>query len=140
MHVAFDPNFRNNNTVFACDNINSDGSVYRNNVISQVKWAVNDIMASSNRSSSSSDPHRIAQYGIVLAFTGQALYSAHGPLFESNPPNNSGVCRTFENNTDKCGPLSDIPKPGVAWDCLNIFRDATNSDITFSAQLLEVYD
>jgi hypothetical protein len=134
MHVAFDPKFDYNNTIFACDDGILGGSIYRNNPASQVRWEDADIMATINGAIGSNCPHQVRQHGLVLAFTGEALYSAHEVIPGSTPPGNSGVCRTFDNGTDKFGPLSNIPKPGVIWDCLNISRDIINAGVTFSSQ------
>ena len=36
----------------------------------------------------------------------------------SGPLAVAGVCRTVDDGTGKYGPLSGMPKPGIAWDCL----------------------
>jgi hypothetical protein len=63
-------------------------------------------------------PHPVGQFGIVLAFTGQALYSAHGAC--EAPATVCGVDRTIDDGTGKFGPLSGLPKPGIAWDHLDV--------------------
>ncbi|MCX6010343.1 MAG: hypothetical protein NTW48_10030 [Chloroflexi bacterium] len=134
MHVAFDPNFKDNNTIFACDNSILGGSIYRNNPASQVKWEDADIMATINGAIGLNGLHQVGHHGLILAFTGEALYSAHEISLRSTPPGNSGVCRSFNNGTNKLGPLSGIPKPGVTWDCFNTFRDIVTAGVTFSSQ------
>jgi hypothetical protein len=134
MHVAFDSNFGDNDTIFVCDDGILGGSVYRNNPASQARWEDTDMMATINGAIGSNCPHQVGQHGLILAFTGEALYSAHEVIPGSTPPGNSSVCRTFDNGTDKLGPLSGIPKPGVTWDCFNIFRDIITAGVTFSSQ------
>ena len=87
VHVAFDPKFKDNNTIFiADDDSNSEGgSVYRNNPATQLRWTDTDMMAPENGAVGCSAPHPVGQYGIVLSYTGEALYSAHdfGPACRS---------------------------------------------------------
>jgi hypothetical protein len=124
VHVAFDPNFKDNNTYF----IGTDdqipgagaclvaGSVFRNNPMAPLRWQDTDMMAAINGAVGCNAPHPVGQYGIVLAFTGQALYSAHGDCGEVA---DCGVDRTIDDGTGRYGPLSGIPKPGIAWDHLD---------------------
>jgi hypothetical protein len=120
VHVAFDPRFNENNTYFVGEdnaNVPCAGSVYRNNPAAQLRWADTDIMAAVNNCNLGCNaPHPVGQYGIVLAFTGQALYSAHTLCEANNIP--CGVDCTIDDGTGKFGPLSGMPKPGIAWDHL----------------------
>jgi hypothetical protein len=134
MHVAFHPRFKDNNTIFACDDGILGGSVYRNNPTSQVRWEDADMMAAVNGASGFNAPHQAGQHGLILAFTGEALYSIHEVIPGSTPPENSGVCRSMDNGKGQYGPLSGMPKPGVAWDCLNILQDIITPGVTFTAQ------
>jgi hypothetical protein len=121
VHVAFDPNYKDNSTIY----IGSDsyaalqaggclfhGSVFRNNPTGLLRWSDTNMMDVLNGAVGC--PEMNGQFGIVLAFTGSALYSASGPCF-GGP---CGVNRTIDDGTGKFGPLSGIPKPGVAWDFL----------------------
>ncbi len=122
VHTAFDPNFKANNTIFIADDNETTagaGSVYRNNPAAQISWPDVNMMAAANGAVGCNAPHDVGQYGLVLAFTGQALYSAH-----TRTSDNATVCgvdRTIDDGTGKYGPLSGMPKPGIAWDCLDTF-------------------
>ena len=81
-------------------------------------------------------PHRRSYYGIVMAWTGNpepALYAAHDNVTTSlapapgTLPSDSGVCRTLE-------PRSGIPKPGVYWDCLDVYMPPTQNDVHFTLE------
>jgi hypothetical protein len=117
VHVAFDTNFKDNNTIFIADNNAANaGSVYRNTSTGSIRWDDGDMMAATNGATGSLAPHQVGQFGLVIAFTGAdgqcALYSAHAPTPLAVPPSiNSGVCRTL-------WPLDGMPKPGIVWDCL----------------------
>jgi hypothetical protein len=118
-HVAFDPDFDNNNMVyFATDG--AGGSVFRNNITSQLLWTDTDMMAAVNGAVGcpSPDSNRDGFYGIQLAFTGSALYAAGGEAVDSQRTTNGGVWRTIDDGTGRYGPLSGMPKPGIAWDKL----------------------
>jgi hypothetical protein len=117
VHVAFHPNFKDNNTYFINDKGTDGGSVYRNNVAAQLRWADTDMMDAANGAVGCPAPIQEPQYGLVLAFTGEALYSAG---FDASD-NTTGVWRTIDDGTGKYGPLSGMPKPGIAWDCLDVF-------------------
>ena len=112
VHVAFDPNFKDNSIYYIGVDA-AAGSVFRNNPTAQLRWADTDMMAAANGAIGTpvGTPHATGQFGIALAFTGQALYSAHGgvPI---------GVDRTIDDGTGNFGPLSGMPKPGIAWDHL----------------------
>jgi hypothetical protein len=132
VHVAFDPNFKDNNTVFINDSGSAGGSVYRNNVATQLRWADTDMMAATNGAIGCPVPIQEAQYGLALAFTGEALYSAG---FDASD-NTTGVWRTIDDGTGKYGPLSGMPKPGIAWDCLDTFVNppAASAGVKFTLE------
>jgi hypothetical protein len=67
-------------------------------------------MSDANGACGCDAPNPIGQYGIQLAFTGGALYTAYGLC-------NSGVDRTL-------WPLSGMPKPGIVWDNLPVIEPA----------------
>jgi len=124
VHVAFDPNFKDNKTFFLADDnaLGLGGSVYRATPgplgTGNARLSDLDMMADSNGAVGCNAPHPVGQYGIVLAQTGQALYSAH----TSSGDIGCGVDRTIaEDAAGHMGPLSGMPKPGIAWDCLNVF-------------------
>ena len=113
VHVAFDPDFDNNYTVYVADDSDT-GTVYRNTVATIPivgSWGSLDMMDAANGAvgSPANVPHAVGQYGLQLAFTGaggqHALYSAHDG-------GTDGVCRTLY-------PLDGMPKPGIVWDCLD---------------------
>jgi hypothetical protein len=130
VHVAFDPAFKDNNTYYiGVDDKDTNGaehvyagSVYRNNPAAQLRWQDTNMMADTNGAVGCNAPHAVGQYGIALAFTGSALYSAHTFLSYSNDEHTytipCGVDRTIDDGTGKYGPLSGMPKPGIAWDHL----------------------
>jgi hypothetical protein len=78
VHVVFDPNFKDNSTYFANDENTGlhKGSVYRNNPAAQVRWEDADMMSNLNGAVGCPALTQLEQTGIVLAFTGQALYSS----------------------------------------------------------------
>ncbi|MBM3118128.1 MAG: hypothetical protein FJ006_01000 [Chloroflexi bacterium] len=112
VHPVFHPNFKENNLIFINDTGSTGGSVYRNNPAAQQRWVDTDMMDAINGAVGCMAPHRDPQYGLVVSFTGEALYSAH---FDSSD-NSTGVCRTLDL-------LEGMPKPGMAWDCLNVFAN-----------------
>jgi len=76
-------------------------------------------MASANGAGGCYAPHPIGQYGIQLAFTGGALYTAHS---------HGAVDRTL-------WPLSGMPKPGIVWDCLPVIEPVNYSPgVQFTAE------
>ncbi|MGB8707330.1 MAG: hypothetical protein WCD72_05190, partial [Dehalococcoidia bacterium] len=122
IHVAFDPNFKDNGIYYIGDDHAGNGSVFRNSPTSPLRWSDTDMMAASNGAVGCYAPHAVGQFGIALAFTGQALYSAHRSLLDQTPITNNvqcGVDRTIDDGTGKFGPLSGMPKPGIAWDHLS---------------------
>jgi len=127
VHVAFDPNFKDNNTYFICDGSNpvtALGSVYRGTPGMMTRWQDVDMMDVANGAIGCNAPDQVWQFGLVISFTGEALYSAHTiDLVDAN----SGVCRTIE-------PFNGMPKPGIAWDCLNTFVPATTAGVLFTLE------
>jgi hypothetical protein len=113
VHVAFDPNFKDNNTIFIADDDaavapDCGGSVYRNNPTAQLRWVDTDMMAE--------EDYPIGQYGLVVSFTGETLYSAHGYCDLDDPEEDipCAVDRTLDL-------MEGIPKPGIGWDYLDTF-------------------
>ena len=161
-HVIFDVDFKNNSFIYMGDDSNSLlGTVYRNTVPSFTRWVDNDMMSAANGAyynfanvvflnalnwpALNFPPHQMGQYGIAQAWTGEpqpALYSAHRQLVLGNSWNinlitplvisatdivNSAVCRTLE-------PRNGIPKPGIGWDCLDIFAPLNTSGVSFTLE------
>ena len=124
IHVAFDPAFDDNSTIYAADETNAalgaGGSVFRNNPAAQIRWSDADLMSTANGAVGCNAPNDVGQFGIALAFTGSALYSAH-TNWPVAPAVNCGVDRTIDNGFGGGGPLSGMPKPGIAWDALDVF-------------------
>jgi len=144
VHVAFDPDFDNNATIYAaddnapCSTGANRGTVYRNTIPSYGRWEDLDMMAAANGAIGSGVgvPHAVGQYGIQLAFTGAngqtALYSAHtddgtDDCACDDEDTNSAVCRTL-------WPLDGMPKPGIVWDCLDVFQPSTVTGIEFTLE------
>ena len=136
VHVAFDTNFEDTNTIFIGDDdltagAGLGGSVYRNSAAGAFRWADMNMMSALCGATGSLAPHEVGQYGIAIAFTGAdgqcALYSAHQI---AAPALNSGVCRTL-------WPLNGMPKPGIIWDCLSAGlppAGATNVGVVFTRE------
>jgi len=123
---------------------NSNGAYYTLNTVvfaaPILNWPVDaDLVAGVNN-----PPHQVGQYGIAQAWTGEpqpALYSANRQLLIGNSWRanatpaaidvtdifNSGVCRTLQ-------PRNGIPKPGIGWDCLDIFAPLNTSGISFTLE------
>jgi hypothetical protein len=97
-------------------------------------------------------PHIVGQFGLVQAWTGMpqpALYTAHNvinpsyatvamlpvgaaaggdePAVYTMGPINSAVCRTLK-------PRDGMPKPGIAWDCLDVFAPLSTDDVQFTLE------
>ncbi len=138
VHVAFDTNFEDTNTIFIGDDdanagAGLGGSVYRNSAAGAYRWADTNMMSALNGATGSLAPHEAGQYGIAIAFTGAdgqcALYSAHNIDIVGGAVN-SGVCRTL-------WPLNGMPKPGIIWDCLNAglpAAGALNAGVVFTRE------
>ncbi len=110
VHVAFDPDYKNNNIIYVADD-SAAGTVYRMNIAGLPltdRWADVDMMAVVN-GAGGCVPYTQGYYGLALAHTGGALYAASGNITAAL---NSGVERTLE-------PLAGIPKPGIVWDFLD---------------------
>jgi len=138
VHVAFDSRFEETNVIYAGYRNSAAGaaagSVYRFTIGKSPQW--DDMMLAP---SAVTTFHRNAGiYGLAVAFTGPkglmgpsgqmingegALYAAHAAAFTpvaGAPPvvvaTPAGVDRTLE-------PLTGLPKPGIAWDCLSWFAN-----------------
>jgi len=142
-HVIFDVDFKNNSFIYMGDDDLgagvSTGSVYRNNAPSYANWNDSDMMQSINGATgiawpANRPPHRRGQFGLVQAWTGDqpALYSAHNAINVSqwtaaNPVVDSAVCRALK-------PRDGMPKPGISWDCLDIYAPLTTSGVRFTLE------
>jgi len=148
VHAIFDTDFENNRFIYAAVGDNVTGTVYRNTVPAFTRWSDNDMMDVNNGASGpdwwddgysrdvGDPPHRSGYFGIVMAFTGldqPALYAVHDNIStslapsEGMPPSNSGVCRTLES-------WSGMPKPGIYWDCLDIYQPAAQTGVHFTLE------
>jgi len=116
VHVAFDPAFADNSIIYAGFD---DNSIYRYQVGAGVDWI--DILGTGAFGS----VHTPGYFGLALAHTGGALYGAH--TVQDAPAITSGVERTLT-------PTGGLPKPGITWDCLNIFRGAVSTTILFTQE------
>ncbi len=149
-HMIFDVDFANNQFFYMADDAAAAtglGTVYRNTVPSLGRWVDNDMMSAANgngyvfalepqlwwsATGINNPPHIIGQYGIVQAFTGDpqpALYVAHDnlTLYNSNGYADSAVCRTLR-------PRDGMPKPGIAWACLDVFAPLTQKGVLFTLE------
>ena len=153
-HVIFDVDFKNNNFIYVGDdssrgvgNYLDSGTVYRNTAPSGTRWTDNDMMSSGNgggyifggegytdldwpAASSGNPPHIVGQYGLVQAWTGDpqpALYSAHDNITNTQLRWDSAVCRTLK-------PRDGMPKPGIRWDCLDIFSPLSQTGVLFTLE------
>jgi hypothetical protein len=154
VHVIFDVDWEKNYFIYAATD-NSTGTVYRNTAPAFTRWDGNDMMDPSNGATGpdwwsdnvtpGDPPHRVGYYGIVMAFTGDpqpALYAAHDNITVSVSPvhgdsgphgvpgemiKDSGVCRTLE-------PRNGVPKPGVYWDCLDIYMPPNQTGVNFTLE------
>jgi len=148
VHAIFDTDFEQNRFIYAAVGDNVTGTVYRNNAPIFTRWTDNDMMDVNNGATgpdwwdngysqaAGDPPHHRGYFGIVMAFTGvpqPALYAAHDNISTSlapapgGLPSNSGVCRTLE-------PRNGMPKPGVYWDCLDIFQPPTQTGVHFTLE------
>jgi hypothetical protein len=119
-HVAFDEDFENNSIAFVADD-GPTGRIYRYQLPFPMggTWVDNDMMDATNGNVGSGPgvPHMVGYFGLQVAITGGALYGAHAPTdmtANQEDPDRSGVERTL-------WPTAGMPKPGVVWDCLNVF-------------------
>jgi len=146
VHTIFDTDFEKNRFIYAAVGDNLTGTVYRNTAPVFTRWADNDMMDVSNGATGSdwlaetppvgpNPPHLRGYYGIVMAFTGNgqpALYAAHDNITTQNflsipPVSNSAVCRTLE-------PRNGMPKPGIYWDCLDVFQPPAQNGVRFTLE------
>ena len=133
IHVAFDPDFDNNNMVYIGNEAAAapGGHVYRvmaANPYGILPWADNDMMSAVNNASGCPDPSVATNgiFGLALAYTGGTLYAADG-CGGAAALANSGVWRTLE-------PLAGIPKPGIYWDRLDVFSPTPAANVCFTRQ------
>jgi len=151
-HVIFDVDFKNNSFVYMADDnfvgaSAAPGTVYRNTVPSWQRWSDNDMMSAINGSgyifqgvvfgglanwtAATQPPHPVGQFGLAQAWTGDpmpALYSAHDNITNSiGTWRNSAVCRTLK-------PREGMPKPGIVWDCLDIFAPLDTLGVLFTLE------
>jgi hypothetical protein len=146
VHVIFDTDFDKNRFVYAAVGDNVTGTVYRNTAPTFTRWSDNDMMDRANGADgpdwwsngvvAGDPPHAVGYYGIVMAFTGSpqpALYAVHDNISTSlapapgGLPSNSGVCRTLE-------PRNGMPKPGIYWDCLDIYQPPSQTFVHFTLE------
>ena len=144
VHAIFDTDFEKNRFIYAAVGDNVTGTVYRNNAPVFTRWTDNDMMDVSDGASGAdwsaetppvgpNPPHLPGYYGIVMAFTGNgqpALYAAHDNITTTNfgiSVSNSAVCRTLE-------PRNGMPKPGIYWDCLDVFQPPSQSGVHFTLE------
>lgn len=144
VHAIFDSDFEKYRFIYAAVGDNVTGTVYRNTVPVVTRWTDNDMMDITNGATGSNwvvdnvtlgpnPPHLRGYYGIVMAFTGNgqpALYAAHDNITTANfgiPVSNSAVCRTLE-------PRNGMPKPGIYWDCLDVFQPSSMSGVHFTLE------
>jgi hypothetical protein len=159
-HVIYDVDFKNNNFVYMGDDVAGGvlGTVYRNTIPSFGRWVDNDMMSIGNGATGLAwpvlaaascaapagtnpvdPPHPIGIFGLVQAWTGEpqpALYAAHDNLsvygvatgYNSNGGfGDSAVCRTLQAR-------NGIPKPGVSWDCLDVFAPLCQANVIFTLE------
>jgi len=150
-HVIFDVDFKNNSFIYMGDDAPGGtlGTVYRNTLPSYTRWVDNDMMSVANGGAyifndvtwppgtavwpaGGQPPHAIGQFGIAQAWTGDpqpALYSAHDnlTLLNTNGRWDSAVCRTLK-------PRDGMPKPGILWDCLDIFAPLNTQGVLFTLE------
>ena len=144
VHAIFDTDFEKNRFIYAAVGENVTGTVYRNNAPVFTRWTDNDMMDVSNGATGAdwsaevppvgpNPPHQRGFFGIVMAFTGNdqpALYAAHDNITTNHfgiDVSNSAVCRTLE-------PRNGMPKPGVYWDCLDVFQPPATSGVRFTLE------
>ncbi|MCX6001652.1 MAG: hypothetical protein NTY79_03855 [Chloroflexi bacterium] len=144
VHAIFDTDFEKNRFIYAAVGDNVTGTVYRNTAPVFTRWTDNDMMDVSNGATGSdwsaetppvgpNPPHLRGYYGIVMAFTGNgqpALYAAHDNITTNHfgtEVSNSAVCRTLE-------PRNGMPKPGIYWDCLDVFQPPSVSGVHFTLE------
>jgi len=142
MHVIFDTDFKSNGMRYAGDDniIPGMALIYRStrdffydltslsNGATNVIWPIPPALPGVDQ-----PPHTTGGiFGLALAWTGDpqpALYAAHDNLTlgNSNGQFDSAVCRTLE-------PRNGIPKPGVYWECLDIFTPQNTWGVLFTLE------
>ncbi|MEI6186779.1 MAG: hypothetical protein WCP43_06200, partial [Dehalococcoidia bacterium] len=144
VHAIFDTDFEKNRFIYTAVGDNVTGTVYRNSVPVFTRWTDNDMMDVSNGATGSNwtvdnitigpnPPHLQGYFGIVMAFTGNgqpALYAAHDNITTAHfgkTTSNSAVCRTLE-------PRNGMPKPGIYWDCLDVFQPPAQAGVHFTLE------
>ena len=144
VHAIFDVDFDKNRFIYAAVGDNVTGTVYRNTAPVFTRWSDNDMMDVSNGATGAdwsaetppvgpNPPHLRGYYGIVMAFTGNgqpALYAVHDNITTTHfgiTSSNSAVCRTLE-------PRNGMPKPGIYWDCLDVFQPPSQSGVHFTLE------
>jgi len=138
-HVIFDVDFKDNSFVYMGDDAPDGtlGTVYRNTLPSFSRWVDNDMMSIGNNASgidwpegSVGPPHPAGIFGLVQAWTGSpdpAVYAAHDNITNTNFMWDSGVCRTL-------APRDGMPKPGISWDCLDVFAPINTTGVLFTLE------
>jgi len=157
-HVIFDVDFKNNQFIYMGDDAAGGtlGTVYRNTFPSYNKWADSDLMSIANGTAysiapltwpiaSMTPPHQAGIFGLAQAWTGDpqpALYAAHDNVTGSWAGTTgqatgyshltpvawgSAVCRTIN-------PRNGMPKPGIEWDCLDIFAPLNTTGVMFTLE------
>jgi hypothetical protein len=138
-HVIFDVEFKDNGFIYVGDDAvgGTLGTVYRNTVPSFSRWNDSDMMSIDNNASgiewpedTTSPPHPVGIFGLAQALTGSpdpAVYAAHDNITTSAFADNSAVCRTI-------APRDGMPKPGIGWDCLDIFSPLTTAGVKFTLE------
>ena len=147
-HVTFDVDFKDNSFIYMGDDSAGGllGAVYRNTVPAFARWEDGNLMSHSNGCGYVFDnvtfsgltgwpangvpPHPVGQFGLVQAWTGNpqpALYSAHDNITTTAGTYDSAVCRTLT-------PRDGLPKPGIYWDCLDIYRPPATAGVKFTLE------
>jgi len=150
-HAIFDVDFKGNSFIYMGDDnykgqFSAPGTVYRNTVPAFTRWVDGDLMSPANGCgyifdnvtfsglagwpAGGAPPHPVGQFGLVQAWTGSpqpALYSAHDNITTSTGRDFSAACRTLT-------PRDGLPKPGIYWDCLDIYRPADTAGVKFTLE------
>ncbi|MFA5078419.1 MAG: hypothetical protein WC541_02925, partial [Dehalococcoidia bacterium] len=139
-HVIFDVDFKNNSFIYVGDDAllaTGMGTVYRNTAPSFQRWVDGDMMSIENNpvsidwpAGTIGPPHIVGVFGLAQAWTGgynPAVYAAHDNITTSAFADDSAVCRTL-------APRDGIPKPGITWDCLDIFAPLTTAGVKFTLE------
>ena len=116
VHVVFDSRFDENNIIYAAFD-DSAGSIYRGVIGTSTKWdnLLSNIPARSR--------HFGGYFGLVVAYTGSALYGAHG----KGTLGHSGIERVLT-------PTSGLPKRGMSWEHFNRFNAQPKGHPAFTGE------